>query len=340
MSTDTSTAPPPGEFAAADSRGARIRRFAIRRGPLFLFAGLCVYLALASPFFLTAPNILSSLEQTAPIAVIAFGLAIVVIGGGDDVVAGGIDLSLPASAALATVIISDQLTNQGAGLLQAFLFALIAVLVVGLVNAVLVSVVGLTSILATLATYVAVVGITRVVSENRRIDVDDPAILYIRDEEILGIPVAVWIMLAVFAAVAFLVHRTGYGMHLQATGGNADAARAAGIGTTRIVASTFVLASVIAAIAGVLLVARGSGSSPGIDERLLVDMVLATFIGAAFSPRNVVTILGAMVGATFVALLSNGLILTRVNNSWIDGWKGVLILVVVAAAALQHRERK
>jgi len=68
-------------------------------------------------------------------------------------------------------------------------------------------------------------------------------------------------------------------------------------------------------------------------------MVLATFVGAAFSPRNVVTILGAMLGAVFVALLSNGLILIRVDNSWIDGWKGVLILIVVSAAALQNRNR-
>ena len=222
-----------GQFGT-ESRGVRLRRFAIRRGPLFLFGGLCVYLALASPFFLTSANILSSIEQAAPIAVVAFGLAIVVIGGGDDVVSGGIDLSLPASAALATVIISDQLTNRGASLPQAFLFALLAALAVGIVNAVLVSVVGLTAILATLATYVAVIGITRVVSENRRIDVTDPAILVIRDQEVLSVPVAILVMLAMFALVGFLVHRTGFGMHLQATGGNADAARSAGIATSRI----------------------------------------------------------------------------------------------------------
>jgi ribose transport system permease protein len=129
-------------------------------------------------------------------------------------------------------------------------------------------------------------------------------------------------------------------MRVQAIGGSRDAAASAGISVQRLTAWTFVIASIAAAVAGVLLVARGSGSSPGIDERLLVDMVLATFIGAAFSPRNVVTILGAMLGAVFVALMANGLILNRVDNSWIDGWKGVLILVVVATAALQNRDRK
>jgi ribose transport system permease protein len=323
----------------ADPWSLRLRRFLLRRGPLFLFGGICVYLAIATPFFLTAPNIMSSVVQAAPIAIVAFGLAIVVIGGGDDVVSGGIDLSLPASAALATVIISDQLTNQGASFGQAFVLALLASLVVGVVNAGLVRI-GLSSILATLATYVALIGITRVISQNRRINVTDPVILFIRDERPLGIPVPILIMLAVFAVLGFLIHRTRYGMHVQATGGNRDAAEAAGIATRRILSSTFVLASVAAAVAGVLLVARGSGSSPGIDERLLVDMVLATFVGAAFSTRNVVTILGAMLGAIFVALMANGLILVRVNNSWIDGWKGVLILVVVAMAAVQNRERR
>ena len=86
--------------------------------------------------------------------------------------------------------------------------------------------------------------------------------------------------------------------------------------------------------------ARGSGMSPGIDERLLVDMVLATFVGAAFSARNVVTVLGSMLGAVLVAFMATGLILNLVDNSWVDGWKGLLILLVVIAAALQTRRSR
>ncbi|MBK0418411.1 ABC transporter permease [Leucobacter sp. CSA1] len=316
------------------------RRFLTRRGPLLIFFVLLAYLAANSPAVLTTNNLWSSLTQAAPIAVVACGLAIVVIGGGGDAISGGIDLSIPGSAAMATLILSLQLQDPNASFWLAFLTALLAALAVGLVNAVLVSVVGLSPILATLATYVSVIGINRVLSQNKRINVSHESMLLVRDGKLLGIPAAVIVALVVVILLWLLLHRTRFGAHVQTVGGSRDAAVSAGLSVNRILASTYVLAAATAAVAAVLLVARGSGSSPGIDDRLLVDMVLATFVGAAFSARNVVTIPGAALGAVLVAFMSNGLILNRVQNSWVDGWKGALILLVVSAAALQNRDRK
>lgn len=326
--------------SGVSATAGRVRGFLIRRGPLLLFAALLIYLALGSPTVLSSGNITSSLVQAAPIAVVAFGLAVVVMGGGNDAVAGGIDLSIPGAAALAAVVISDRLTNGGWSFVPAFLLGLLIAVAVGIVNAALVAFVGLTPILATLATYVSVVGVARVVSQNRRINVTDPTILAIRDGEVLGVPAPVILLAVIFLAFLFLMHRTAYGQRIQAVGGSRDAAISSGISARRLTASTFLVAGVAAGIAAILLIARGSGSSPGMDERLLVDMVLATFVGAAFSPRNVVTIPGALLGALLVSFMSNGLILNRVANSWVDGWKGALILLVVSAAALQNREKQ
>ena len=318
---------------------AHIRQILIRRGPLLVFALLLGYLAWQSPVFLTAWNIQASLTQAAPIAICAFGLVAVVMGGGDDVVAGGIDLSVPAGAALATAVLSDQLTNAGASFGWAMLLAAGAAVTAGLVNAILVTRVGLTSLLATLATFTSLVGITRVLTSNRRINVDDPVVVAVRDGQVLGIPNSVWLMLVAGAAFTFLMHQTAFGMRVQAVGGNREAALTSGIRPRSHIAMTFIIAGAAAAVASLALVARGSGSSPGVEDLLMVDMLLAGFLGAAFSPRNVVTIPGAMLGAIFVALLSNGLILVQVDNSWILGLKGVLILIVVSAAALQSRTR-
>ncbi len=318
----------------------RVVNSLVRRGPLIIFGVLLVGLAWQAPMLLSPLSIQSSLIQASPIAIVAIGLAIVVIGGGDDVVVGGIDLSIPASAALATAVISDQLTNRGASFLYALALAFVAAVIVGLVNAILITVIGLTPILATLATYSSVAGVIRVLTTNRRINVDHPVILFIRDESFAGIPLPVIFMLVVVGLFTFLIHNTRYGRRLRTVGGNVDAALSSGLNPNRLVASSFVLAGVTAAIAGILLVARGSGLSPGIEERLLVDMVLAGFVGAAFSARNVVTVPGAAMGAVLVAFLSNGLILNRVDNSWVDGWKGVLILIVVTAAALQTRRAR
>ena len=317
-----------------------LKGFLVRRGPLLLFGILLTVLAIGAPNMVGAQNITSALIQASPIAIVAIGLSLVVIGGGDDVVVGGIDLSIPAGAALATAIISDQLTNRGASFVYAVALGIVAAILVGLVNAFLVTVVGLTPILTTLATYASVVGIVRTLTANRRINVEDPTILWIRDSDLLGVPVPVVIMIVVFLGFGFLVHRTAYGMKLQTVGGSLDAAISVGLKPRPVVASSFVWAGLAAGIAGILLVARGSGMSPGIDERLLVDMVLATFVGAAFSARNVVTVLGAMLGAVLVAFMSTGLILNRVDNSWVDGWKGLLILLVVTAAALQTRRSR
>ena len=146
------------------------------------------------------------------------------------------------------------------------------------------------------------------------------------------------ISMIVAAVLVFVMARTPYGRRLQAVGGNRDAAIFAGIPAQRYIMSTFVIAGVVAGLSSLLLIARGSGSSPGIDERLMVDMVLATFLGAAFTRRGTVTVAGSVLGALFVALLSNGLILSRVANAWVDGFKGVLILLVVAAAAARKSE--
>lgn len=310
-----------------------------RRAPLLLFAALLIFLSFQAPAFLAPNNLLASLVQAAPIAILSMGLAAVVMGGGNDAVAGGIDLSIPAASALATAIISDQLTNAGSSLLPAFALALGAVLVVGVVNALLVTVVGLPSMLSTLATSATVVGVIRVLTVNRRINVDHESITFIRDGSFLGLPISIWIALAAFAIFAFVIHRTPFGLHVQAVGGSRDAAETSGLKPDRYIATTFVVGAIAAAIAALVLTARGSGMSPGIEDRLMIDMVLATFLGASFSARNVVTVPGAALGAVLVAFMSNGLILMRVDNSWVDGAKGVLILIVVASAALQNRSR-
>jgi ribose transport system permease protein len=312
----------------------------IRRGPLLLFGLLLVVLATGAPAIVSATSISAILVQASPIAIVAFGLAVVVIGGGDDVVVGGIDLSIPAGAALSAAVISDQLTNRGSSFAQAFVIGLLAALSVGAVNAALVTVVRLTPILATLAVSASVVGVIRVLTTNRRINVEDPTILWIRDTSILGTPIPVIIMLMTFGLFGYVVHRTRYGMKLRTVGGNLDAALSVGLKPRILVSSTFMWGALAAGLAGVLLVARGSGMSPGIEERLLVDMVLATFVGAAFSSKNIVTILGSMLGAILVSFMATGLILNRVDNSWVDGWKGVLIMLVVTAAALQTRRSR
>lgn len=306
--------------------------------PIAVFLSLFIYIGLNSATFLSFGTWELVMKQAVPVVVVSVGLATVIIAGGDDVVSGGIDLSIPATAIICAAILADQLTNHQTPIVPALLLALGAAAVMGAVNAGLVVRLGMTPLLATLATLVAAVGVTKVVTESRRIGVSDPAILFVRDGRIAGVPVSILIAAVIALAYWHVVHRTRWGMNLQATGGSRDAAEISGIPTRRLVVMSFLLAAFAGWLASVFVLARGSGSSPGTEETLLLEMVLATFLGAAFSPRRVVTVWGAVLGAVLVSALSVGFISIGVNVFWTGCIKGALILLVVASAAA-GRER-
>ncbi len=308
--------------------------------PAAIFLLLLVYLGVTAPNLLELSTLSLILQQSIPTAIVCMGLASVVMAGGDDVVSGGIDLSIPATAVLAAAIIADQLVNHGSGLAVALMLGMGAALLMGVLNAVLVVTIGMTPLLATLASSVAAVGITKVVTSSRRINVDHPLIVFLRDAQFHGISVAV--LLTAMLALIFYValHRTRWGMHLQAVGGSRDAAEVSGISPKRLMAHSFLIAAVAGALASVFLLARGSGSTPGSEENLLLEMVLATFLGAAFSPRRVVTLWGAVLGAVLVSLLSVGFKSIGVDVFWTGCIKGALILLVVASAAYSNKQRR
>jgi len=119
--------------------------------PLVVFAILFATISLQLPNFLTFTTFDLILRQSIPTVIVCLGLAPVVMAGGDDVVSGGIDLSIPASAVLAAGIIADQVVNHGNPILFAIGVSLIAAIAVGVTNAILVVRIGMTPLLATLA---------------------------------------------------------------------------------------------------------------------------------------------------------------------------------------------
>lgn len=320
--------------------GARVLKSVTSYVPLAIFLTLIVYLGVEAPSFLTPSTIALVLRQSIPTAVVSLGLATVVMAGGDDVVSGGIDLSIPSIAVLAAAIVADQVTNQGTPIWFALSLGIGAALIGGMVNAFLVVTVGMTPLLATLASGAAYVGIGKVITHSRRINVSDPFIVYLRDGQVFGIPVGVLAAFALALVFFMALHRIRWGLNLQAVGGNRDAAETCGLAPRKFIAHSFVIAGIAGGFAAPFVLARGSGSTPGTEENLLVEMVLATFLGAAFSPRRVVTLWGAVLGAILVSALSVGFGSVGVDVFWTGCIKGGLILIVVASAALSRNNNR
>ncbi len=177
----------------------------------------------------------------------------------------------------------------------------------GAINGLLVLAAGLPPLLATLSTSVAFTGLTDLLTGQRRIAVSDPLMVAFRDNSVLGLPWPLVYLLGVFILFQFLLHHSRFGQHVQAVGGNRDMAQMSGLNVRRLTLLVWLLAGIAAGLAILPLLSQGSGSSSGTATPLLLETVLATFIGAAFSRRRVVTIWGALLGAILVNALSNGL---------------------------------
>ncbi|MDR3496482.1 MAG: ABC transporter permease [Ancalomicrobiaceae bacterium] len=305
--------------------------------PLIVFLAMFAYLGMASSNFLEPSTMALVLKQSVPTVVVCLGLATVVMAGGDDVVVGGIDLSVPATAVLAAAIIADLVSNHAMFIGYALLIGVAAGVVCGLVNAFLVVFFGMTPLLATFASSTAFIGISKVVTASRRINVGDPLIVWLRDGSIFGVPAGVICACLIAAVFYFVLHRTRWGLNLQAVGGSRDAAEMSGLSAARFIAQSFVIAGLVGGVASAFVLARGSGWTPGTEENLMMEMVLATFLGAAFSPRRIVTLWGAVLGAVLVSALSVGFGSVGIDIFWTGCIKGSLILIVVASAALSRK---
>ncbi|KZX20327.1 ABC transporter permease [Rathayibacter tanaceti] len=303
-------------------------------GYLVVAAEIVVF-SLASPAFPTASNAATVLLQAAVPAIAGFGLAIVVITGGDDVVTGGIDLSSGPVVGLSGVVAAVAV-QSGWQALPAIALALLVSVGFGAVNGTAVML-GLRPLLATLATSGIVTSVVFLATDNVKVPLTDPLFAWLRSGTVLGVPSPVVVLGITAALTGLLVGRTPWGVRSYAVGQNRTAASVAGIAVWRYVGGSYVLAGLLAGVAGILLAARLAAAVPGIGAQILLDIILTAFLSVVFSRRLVVTIGGTLLAAVFVAALGNGFTLLGVGSQWVGAIKGVLILLVLGLAAVRER---
>lgn len=291
--------------------------------------------AAASPVFLTPGNIVAILNQAAVFAIAGSGLAVVIIIGGDDVVTGGIDLSVGAVAGL-TGTVAAVAAASGVHPVPAIALALLVAVLAGAVNGAAV-IIGVRPLLATLAMMGIAGSLTLVVSGNVKVPLTGSVFEALRDGTVAGMPIAVVTMVLVLAVGGLVMSSTPWGIRSYAVGQNPTAARVAGLSPSRYLFASYVVSAALAGLAGLLLVSRLSSAVPGLGEQILLDIILVAFMSVVFSRRLVVSLGGTFVAALFVAALTNGLTLLGVASQWVGAAKGLLILVVLAVVAVRGR---
>lgn len=306
-----------------------LQRFAI----VFILLGLMVLFALVSPYFLTVRNLTNVITQNTYFVIVAVGMSFVMIGG-------GIDLSVGYQMSLVGIVTAMLMVvyQLPAGLCVAIGLALGTLL--GLINGVIVATIKVFPLIATLATAVIYQGISYMISQSKTYRNYPDQFLVITNAKLLGIPVDVWLALAVVLVAALIYSQTVYGLRLLGLGGNEEASRLAGINTRFLKISTYALCGFITAIGTMVMISKAntthSSFGPGTEFTALTAAILGgvSFMGGE---GNV----AALVAGVFVlAVLGNGMQLA--------GWgtyaqfivRGLILLWAVGFDQIQRQARR
>lgn len=251
---------------------------------------------------------------------------------------GGLDISVGSAAGLTSVVSAMVfMSTQSAGV--SIMVALVVGVVAGLFNGVVIVYGRVNAVIATLATYAGFRGLANLISNGRAQGYTgtDPTYVFIARGSVLGVPTLIWILIMVALVVHCVLRYTDFGRNIYAIGGNATAARLAGINLNRYIVVCYALVGLVSAIAGILLTARtGSGQPTSGSQGLELLSITAAALGGVALRGGKGTIAGTIIAVIVLGVLQNGLTILDVNSFWQDIAQGGLL---VAAVIIQQRRR-
>ena len=315
---------------ASSRRRVDYKKFLANNGALVGLVVLCLALFIATPDFLTGQNLLNIGIQVSTVAVLAFGMTFVIV-------AGGIDLSVGAVAALAAMVSSWLFVAAGLPGWLTLLGGLATGLLAGMVNGLANAYGKLPSFIATLAMLSVARGLTLVISDGRPIKTA-PEVSFLGGN--LGpVPMPIVVLLLSAVVASFVLNRTVIGRSMYAVGGNAEAARLSGLPVKRILVTVFALAGLFAALAGLLLAGRLDSAQPQAAAGYELDAIAAVVIGGASLSGGLGKISGTFVGALVLVVIRNGLNLLNVTSFWQQVVIGLVIALAVGVDVLRRKTR-
>ncbi|MEO3854551.1 ABC transporter permease [Acrocarpospora sp. B8E8] len=293
--------------------------------------------AVVNPAFLTTTNIIDNIITTsAVLGVLVIAESLILIGG-------YFDLSLQSTVGFAPMLLAvlvSSAADNGVGLPfgVGLLITIPAVLLIGLANGLMIAKMKLNAFIVTLAMLILLQGLTIGLSGGQTYAVLPRAMTYLGDGVILGLPVQAWIFVLAFAAAYVFMKFTPTGRSIYAMGGNLEAARAAGIRTTRLTIGVLVFGSLLAALAGLMLTGRIASVTANQGDGLIFTVFAAAVIGGISLNGGRGNLIGAGLGVILLGVIQNILTLSNVPSFWINAAYGAIILAALLVGWLsQHR---
>lgn len=285
-----------------------------------------------SPYFFTAENILNVSLQTSITAIIAAGMTFVIL-------TGGIDLSVGAVVAFVGVVstsIVKVVEPFSLGIMSAIAGGILIGVLSGLLAGIFITKFNITPFIVTLALMTILRGAAYIYTDGRPIWELPPQFALLGSGRFLEIPIPTLLMILVFLFSYIVLHHTQFGRNVYAVGGNAEAARLAGIRTHRVLITVYIICGILSGISGVLLASRMNSGQPNAGLMYELDVIAAAVVGGTSLHGGRGSIVGTFLGAMLIGVLRNGLNLMNVN-SYVQQ---VVVGCVILTAVLLDKFRK
>ncbi len=284
--------------------------------------------------FFSTGNIRAILTFTSVLGFVAIGQTLVIL-------VGSLDLSVPFVISLSSVLAGGIMAGESGNVPAAVLVTLLVAAGIGLANGLIVSMLRVHGFVATLGTGLIVSGYLATNYQGSSGSAPRSFRL-IGANQIGPVPVSTLIMLGCAIAAIVLLRRTRTGHHLYAVGGNREVARLSGIRTSVPVLVAHVLCSVLASLAGLLLLARLSVGSPTIGSQGGYDLmsIAAVVLGGTLLAGGKGNIVGTLGGVAIFAVMDQVMSVIEVESFLQDVVRGLVIVLAVAVYARREVERR
>jgi ribose transport system permease protein len=295
-----------------------------------LIATVLVFTAIDRDFF-SGYNFINIFLQSSITAILAIGETLVII-------TAGIDLSIGSALALSAVV-GALLMKAGLPLPLAVLGSLLAGAMAGLLNGIIITLTGITPFVVTLGMMSIFSGLALIVSGGQTVYGLPQSFNDLFAGTIGPVPIPIIVALIVLIITAVIMRSTKLGEYMIAIGGAKEVARLAGINVMLYTAAAYVMASTLAAVAGMVTIARLGAADPILGQDLLLPAIAASVMGGADLMGGEGSMLGAVVGAVLIATLQAGLTFLNVQAFYQQVAIGVVIILALLFNRLQKGSR-
>lgn len=288
----------------------------------------CIYPTLF-PTFANFKQVLLNLSID---TIVAVGMMLLMI-------SGSFDLSVGAVVAFSGGIAANLMFFSGLNVWAAVGAGLACALLVGVINGYLVAYVGINPMIQTLAMMGIVRGLALMVSGS---GIQNLPYWFntIGQSKLLGIQMPVWYMLLIVCAFAFLASKTVFFRRYYYIGGNEKAALLSGIDVRRMKFYSFIIVSLLAGLAGILLSSRLGAALSTAGEGMELRVITAVILGGASLSGGEGKIIGALLGAVFMGLIGNIMVISRISGYWQEIILGIILIVAVGIDQLFKSRQK